>query len=131
MADSVSLLKTKVSKDPKNWIWRNLHSRQYANLPWSKTPLKFFFHRDVPYSGNGNTPNVSGVKFRRNRQNIVFESTHVAAYKMIVNFDADAQKDTNLYSIDTGMNGNPFQGHYFDMNTNHIYGKLYKMKIGD
>ena len=50
---------------------------------------------------------------------------------MVVNFDPkDPQKDVNLYSIDTGMNGHPFQGHYFDMNSDHIYGKLRKMKIG-
>ena len=132
MADSVALLKKHVSKSPSDWIWRNLHSRQYANLPWSKTALKFFFHREVPYAGNNNTPNVSGTKIRANRKNIVFESTHVAAFKMVVHFSGkdDPRKDVNLYSIDTGSNGNPFQGHYFDMNSDHIYGRLRKMKLG-
>lgn len=72
MADAVTLLKKNVSKSPQDWIWRNLHSRQYANLPWSKTPLRFLFHREVPYGGNNNTPNVSGTKIRTNRKNVVF-----------------------------------------------------------
>lgn len=130
LADSVALLKKNVSKNPKDWIWRNLHARQYANLPWSKTPLKFFFHREVPFGGNNNTPNVSGCKIRMNKDNIVFQSHVVAAYKMVVLFKKDEKEDVNLYSIDTGMNGHPFQGHYFDMNNDHIHGRLGKMKIG-
>ena len=83
-------------------------------------------------SGNNNSLNVSGVKLLKNRDNIVFEAIHVASYKMVVNFvDKDNHRnDVNLYSIDTGMNGHPFQGHYFDMNNDHIYGRLKKMKIG-
>ena len=93
--------------------------------------MRFFFHREVPYGGNNNCVNVSGIKIRSNKDSIVFNSIHVAAYKMVVNFDkSDASKDTNLWSIDTGMNGNPFQGHYFDMNNDHIYGRLSQMKIG-
>lgn len=50
---------------------------------------------------------------------------------MIVHFDAsDYRKDVNLYSIDTGMNGNPLQGHYFDLNFDHVDGRLQKMNIG-
>ncbi len=49
---------------------------------------------------------------------------------MVVNFHRDPLKDRNLYSIDTGMNESRFQGHYFDMNQDHITGKLRKMKIG-
>ena len=36
----------------------------------------------------------------------------------------------NLYSIDTGINGNIFAGNYFNMNKNHLEGNLYKMYIG-
>ena len=68
---------------------------------------------------------------RKNRKNVIFESVHVGAYKMVVNFDeSDPKKDTNLYMIDTGMNGHPLQGHYFDMNKDHIEGRLLTMKIG-
>jgi len=120
-----------VSKDPANWKWRTLHTRQYANMPWSKTPLRFFFHREVQTGGNNNSLNVAGCKFRTNKDNTVFNSVHVAAYKMVVNFDKeDSKRDVNLYSIDTGQNGHPFQGHYFDMNNDHVYGRLSKMKIG-
>ena len=80
-------------------------------MPWSRTPLRFFFHREVPYSGNSHTPNVSGIKNRHNRNNVVFESSHVAAYKMVVNFANENQRlsdEVSLWSIDTGMNGNPF-----------------------
>ena len=109
LASSAKLLTNKVSKRPEDWTWRNLHSRQYTNLPWSKTPLKFFFHREVPYAGNNNSINVSGCKIRSNRNNTVFQSVHVAAYKMVVNFDKRGEKhDTNLWSIDTGINGHPF-----------------------
>ena len=131
MTDAKALLERNVSKKPEDWIWRNLHTRQYSNLPWSKTPLRFFFHREVQTGGNNNSLNVAGCKFRTNANNTVFNSVHVAAYKMVVNFDPkDSRNDVNLYSIDTGMNGNPFQGHYFDMNNDHVYGRLSRMKIG-
>ena len=131
LVDAKNLLEKKVSKNPDDWKWRNLHLRQYVNLPWSRTPLRFLFHRDVPHGGNNNTPDVSGIKLRKNRKNVILESVHVAAFKMVVNFDeSDETKDTSLYMIDTGMNGNPFQGHYFDLNQDHIDGKLRKMRIG-
>jgi hypothetical protein len=37
----------------------------------------------------------------------------------------------NLYSIDTGINGNMLSGNYFDMNKDHLHGDLYKMYIGN
>ena len=126
MVDAKALLESRVSKDPSGWVWRNIHMREYANMPWSKTPLAFLFHRKLPMSGNNNSLNVSGVKLLANRDNVVFESIHVASYKMVINF-VDKEKprrDINLYSIDTGMNGNPLQGHYFDMNDDHIHGRL-------
>ena len=131
LADAKKLLEKNVSSRPEDWVWRNLHARQYVNLPWSKTPLKFLYHREVPFGGNNNSLNVSGLKLRANRDNIVFKSVHVAAYRMVVNFDQnDSRKDVNLYSIDTGMGAHPFMGHYFDMNNDHIHGRLRTMKIG-
>ena len=41
-----------------------------------------------------------------------------------------AHGEANIYSIDTGVNGNLFAGHYFDMNKDHLAGDLYKMLIG-
>jgi hypothetical protein len=59
-----------------------------------------------------------------------FTSTHVAGYKMIIAHGETAQQGTNLYSIDTGTNGNIFAGNYFDMNKDHLSGNLQKMLIG-
>ena len=36
-----------------------------------------------------------------------------------------------MFSIDTGINESPFQGHYFDLNPGHKAGNLLPMKIGD
>jgi hypothetical protein len=49
---------------------------------------------------------------------------------MLVSLDKDPKKEVNLYSIDTGNGGNIFQPHYFDMNRNHLDGKLKSMVIG-
>ena len=72
LSDTARLLQKQVSENPADWTWKNLHIRQYTNLPFSKTPLKFLFHREVPYAGNSNTPNVSGMKIKNNRDNIAF-----------------------------------------------------------
>ena len=57
-------LKTNVSQSSENWLWRNVHRNIYPNLPWSKTPLRYVFHREVPTFGSTNTPHVSKVSFR-------------------------------------------------------------------
>jgi len=36
----------------------------------------------------------------------------------------------SIYSIDTGINESPFQGHYFDLNAGHKAGNLLPMNIG-
>ena len=87
MADSHNLLSTRVSNRPEDWAWGKLHARQYSNLPWSKTPLKFLFHREVYTGGNNNSLNVAGCKFRKNSANTIFHSVHVSSFKMVVNFD--------------------------------------------
>jgi len=43
----------------------------------------------------------------------------------------DPKDDVSLFSIDAGQNGNPFQGSYFDMNRDHLDGKLKPMKWND
>jgi hypothetical protein len=44
---------------------------------------------------------------------------------------AEEIKDSvNLWSIDTGNNGNILAGNYFTMNKDHLEGKLRKMFIG-
>lgn len=133
ISDTVAMLKRSVSQRPEDWIYRNLHARSYKNMPWSLTPLKFFFHREVPYGGNKNTVNVSSLNMEANMDNIVLKSGHVAGLKYVTEFrdsEGNPQNDVNLWSIDTGINGNPFQGHYFDMNHDHNYGRLRQMKVG-
>lgn len=119
-----------VSANQADWKWSNLHSNEYANLPWSKTPLRFLFHREVPTFGNSNTPHVSKVSYRQSMDKMLFKSSHVAGYKQIIAHADTPHKGTNLYSIDTGLNGNILAGHYFDMNKDHLAGNLKKMIIG-
>ena len=51
-----------------------------------------------------------------------------ANYKMLVELAKDQKDDVSMFSIDTGQHGHPFQGHFFDMNKNHVEGRLYPMK---
>lgn len=74
----------------------------WINLPWSKTPLKFFFHKRVHTGGNSNTPNVSAYKDKKNYNNTIIVSGHAANYKQIIQFDKNPADDINLFSIDTG-----------------------------
>ena len=63
-AQAFEYLQENVSKSSDNWIWRNVHRNIYPNLPWSKTPLRYAFHREVPTAGSTNTPHVSKVSYR-------------------------------------------------------------------
>jgi hypothetical protein len=130
-AQAYDYLKTNVSQHEANWRWANVHSNSYANLPWSRTPLKLIFHREVPTFGNSNTPHVSKISYGKSIETMRFSSSHVAGYKMIIAHEETAKKGVNLYSIDTGVNGNLFAGNYFNMNKNHLAGKLAPMLIGD
>lgn len=56
----------------------------------------------------------------------------VAGLRLIVGFNEEGGNplnDVNLWSIDTGMNGNLFMMNYFDMNEDHTYGRMLKMKL--
>ena len=84
LIETKEFLSTNVSTNSDNWIWRNLHVRDYVNLPWSRTPLKFLFHRTTPAPGNKQTINVSGISERKNRDEIVISGSSSANYKMLV-----------------------------------------------
>ena len=43
--ETISFLDEQVSDSKYKWKWGMLHTREWSNLPWSTTPLKFFFHR--------------------------------------------------------------------------------------
>lgn len=120
-----------LSANSNDWAWAHVHSNEYANLPWSKTPLRYLFHREVPTFGNTNTPHVSKVSYRKAVDSKKFLSSHTAGYKMIVQHAETAKAGENLFSIDTGNDGNIWAGHYFDMNKRHLAGELQKMLIGD
>lgn len=70
--------------DAKNWRWDKVHSNYYPSMPWSRTPLKFIFDREVPVAGNSMTPNVSKVSYRKALEEGKFTSNHVAGLKMVV-----------------------------------------------
>lgn len=120
-------LTSKVSYWSSAWIWRNVHVNDYDHMPFSKTPLKFLFHRSVGAAGNDNTPNVSKISPRKNADNSVISSTASANFKMLISLAKKEEDDVSLFSIDTGMNGNLFSGHYFDMNKDHLEGRLKTM----
>jgi len=71
LVESHEWLTTKVSPDSSTWLWSDLHVNEYPNLPWSKTPLKFLFHRTIGVPGNDNTPHVSKTSARKNAENTV------------------------------------------------------------
>ena len=73
-----------VSSDPQKWLWGNLHVNDYVNLPWSKTPLKFLFHHSSPVPGNQQTPNVSKISERKNRDSAIVSGNASANFKMLV-----------------------------------------------
>lgn len=98
------------------------------NLPWSKVPvLSQFWHRDVPCAGNGNTVNLSKFKYVDMAKNDKIKANASAGTKLLISHD-DSEQD--LWSIDTGMNGNIFAGHYFDQNQLHLEGNLLELRWG-
>ena len=91
--------------------------------------MKKLFHRETVTGGNGNCPCVSKYKMNRVDETKIFKSTHTANYKQVVEFGPSLKEDTNLMSIDTGMNGNLFGGNYFNMNHGHLKGELQKVSL--
>ena len=112
--EAKQFLTENTSPDPKKWRWIDHHTNEYTNLPWSRTPLRFLFHKSIPVVGNTNTPNVSKTGFTKNWGRKVLQSGHAANYKQVFTMNKKGDPDTNLYSIDTGVGGNPLRGNYFD-----------------
>ena len=82
------------------------------------------FHKEVPTPGNSNTPNVSKSSLQMALDDGRFTSNHAANLKMVVAHADEPEDEVNLYSIDTGDSMNLWQPHYFDMNDDHLEGKL-------
>ena len=125
--DAMRHLNTTVSQDSQDWEWRNVHVNEYPSMPWSSTPLKPFFHREIPVGGNTNTPFVSKYTMARIIDNDIIKSTHTANYRQVIQFSEGHKEDINLMSIDTGMSGNLFSGNYFTMNRAHLSGDLHQV----
>lgn len=130
MAETYQYLKTEVSSEISDWEWKNVHVNEYPNMPWSLTPLKFLFHREVAIGGNGNTVKVSKYSLNKVMKHKQFKAFHTPNYKQVVSFANDAFDNVMLYSFDGGQSGNLFAGHYFDFNAAHSSGKLMKAAIG-
>jgi len=79
-----------ISPDSKKWVWKNVHKNEYASTPWSQTPLKPFFHREVPTPGNMNTPSVSKAGTKRASEEGRFTGRHTANLKMLVQMHPDS-----------------------------------------
>lgn len=52
-------LAANVSPRSEDWKWGSLIVKDWVSLPWSRTPLKPFFHRQSATQGNVNTVDVS------------------------------------------------------------------------
>ena len=59
MAETQEFLTKELSPKINDWEWKNVHANEYVNMPWSMTPFKSFFHREIPVGGNVNTVKVS------------------------------------------------------------------------
>lgn len=84
LAEAHDFLTTEISPVPENWQWKNVHVNEYPNMPWSMTPLKFLFHREMAVGGNGNTVKVSKYTFRKLDQIKRFKGVHTPNYKQVV-----------------------------------------------
>ena len=120
-------LMKEVSPRAEDWLYRNVHVNMYPSQPWSMTPLKALFHREVPTGGNSQTPGVSKYRMSNIEDHKGLKSIHTANYRQVVSFGETHSEDVNLMSLDTGMSGNLFGGHYFTMNSDHLSGKLYRI----
>lgn len=75
--------------------------------------------------GNGNTLSISKYDLDVSGDT-PFRSTHTPTYKQIIDFN-DSGK-SNLISFDTGSSGNVLSKHYFDMNEDHMGGKMHHLE---
>jgi hypothetical protein len=103
--------------------WGDIHPMYYPNIPFTRTPLRVIFDKEVPVPGNMNTVNVAAFLMSKFPEKGKFVATHSANLKIMSNMNR-----TVLYSLDTGVSEYIFSGHYFDMNSRHLSNNLYKSK---
>lgn len=84
MVDTHELLFKELSQNPTDWKWNRVHTNDYPQIPFSMSPLKFFYHREVPTSGNSNTVKVSHYSLVEYHQSHKFKAIASPNYKQIV-----------------------------------------------
>lgn len=63
--DAYEFLTENYSTESDNWKWGYVHTNDYMHTPFSLTPLKPFFHREIAIGGNQNTAKVSKYSMRK------------------------------------------------------------------
>ena len=122
LLETNSFLEDKFGKDKEQWKWDNLHFARYPHKPFSSTPLRYFYEKIVPRSGNMNTVNVAVMKTKIDG----FESAHSANMRFISNLD---RKETSYFGIDTGISECPFSPHYTDLMELHHSGRYLEINL--
>jgi len=83
--ETLATLRKNNGPSPADWRWENIHSTEWPNPPWSMTPLKPLWHREVPSGGNSHTPSVSRyIMARFEKDNMKIKSFHTANYKQVI-----------------------------------------------
>lgn len=113
-ADAYSFMVENFTDDTSKWTWGQLHYKSYTNSVFKDISQ---FNREVPAGGNGNTVSYSRYEMDKTMGTKKFVGKDSANFKAIFEF-GDAH-DSNSMSLDTGVNGNMFGGHYFDANADH------------
>ena len=80
-------LEQNISTNPDNWKWGNVHVVYYSNMPWTLTPMKGLFDRQVKAGGNSNTPHVSKYQLTKNVGKSMIYSDLTPTYKQLIQFE--------------------------------------------
>jgi acyl-homoserine lactone acylase PvdQ len=102
MSEAYDFLGKNVSHNFADWQWGKLHVNEYAHVPFSYTPLKALFHREVSIGGNANTVKVSKYSYKKFQTMGSFKSTHTPNFKMVVQYSDDPSEQKTLMSFDGG-----------------------------
>lgn len=122
LLEAKSYIENNLGEESQSWKWKNLHFAEYSYHPFSKTPLKFIFHRTVGRSGNMNTINVALPK---NQEGKGFSSFHSANLRFISNLD---KIEKSYFVIDTGVSESPLSHHFTDQMKLHFKGEYLEIK---
>jgi len=102
-----------------SWQWGKIHQMQYPHFPFSETPLKRLFHKQVPAAGN---------------QRAVFSAGYLpekgtdAVFGPNMRMVLSLKEGENSYSVvDTGVSDNVMSKHYADQMKLYHEGEWLKM----